>query len=142
MADLDTKTMIIIPQSIINQIIEHAQTEFPNEACGILAGRGNRATNFYKMVNTDKSAESFLMDTKEQFAVIKKMRQENLKMLAIYHSHPATPARPSAKDMEMAFYPDVSYLIISLAKKNEPVIKAFQIKEGKVNEEEIKAGEN
>lgn len=134
--------MITVPQSIINQIIEHAKTEFPDEACGILAGRGNKVSSIFKMANTDKSAESFLMGPKEQFAVVKKMRQENLEMLAIYHSHPATPARPSAKDIEMAFYPGVSYLIISLADFDKPMIKAFQIKEGKVNEEEIRIGEN
>lgn len=137
MAYLDKETVIIIPKSIINQMIEQAKAEFPNEGCGILAGQGNKVSHIYKMVNSEKSAESFFMDPKEQFSVIKKMRQDNLEMLAIYHSHPSTPARPSAKDIEMALYPQASYLIISLEKRNEPLIRAFQIKEGKVEEEKI-----
>lgn len=137
MAYLDKKTVISVPKFIINEIIEHSKAEWPNEACGILAGQGNKISHIYKMVNTEESAESFFMDPKEQFSVIKKMRQDNLEMLAIYHSHPSTPARPSAKDIEMALYPQASYLIISLEKRNEPVVRAFQIKEGKVEEEKI-----
>lgn len=47
-------------------------------------------------------------------------------MLSIYHSHPYSPARPSKKDIEMAFYEDICYIIVSLQKKI-PEIKAFKI---------------
>lgn len=54
-------------------------------------------------------------------------------MLAIYHSHPDSEAFPSAKDVQLAFYPDSLYIIVSLVKK-EPVVKAFSIKEGDIKE--------
>lgn len=133
--------MITIPGSIINKMIEHSKTEFPHEACGILAGNDNKVSAIYKMTNTDKSAESFFMDPKEQFSVIKNMRKNNLDMLAIYHSHPSTPARPSTRDIEMALYPQTSYIIVSLEKRNEPILKAFKIKDSKVEEEKIEIDE-
>ncbi|PIU47526.1 MAG: hypothetical protein COS94_06795, partial [Candidatus Hydrogenedentes bacterium CG07_land_8_20_14_0_80_42_17] len=56
--------------------------------------------------------------------------------LGVYHSHPATPARPSQEDIKLAFDPSISYVIISLAEK-DPVAKSFLIKDGKVDIEPI-----
>jgi proteasome lid subunit RPN8/RPN11 len=57
-------------------------------------------------------------------------------MIAIYHSHPSSPAAPSARDRELAFYEEVVYVIVSLVKL-DPVIKGFSIREGHVREVEI-----
>jgi [CysO sulfur-carrier protein]-S-L-cysteine hydrolase len=53
--------------------------------------------------------------------------------VAIYHSHTHTEAFPSATDVERATYPDAVYLIVSL-QEPEPVIRAFNIVEGKITE--------
>ena len=58
-------------------------------------------------------------------------------MLAIYHSHPESPARPSAEDIRLALTPGVSYIIVSLEKANSPVLKSFQITEGRFEPEEV-----
>jgi proteasome lid subunit RPN8/RPN11 len=50
----------------------------------------------------------------------------------------ASEAAPSQKDIRLAFYPDVSYLIVSLSDKRKPVLKSFKIKDELVTEEEIK----
>jgi proteasome lid subunit RPN8/RPN11 len=55
-------------------------------------------------------------------------------LLAIYHSHPHTEAFPSATDVELAFYPEATYLIISLQDPEQPVIRAFGIVDGRVSE--------
>ncbi|MBI3990541.1 MAG: M67 family metallopeptidase [Candidatus Omnitrophica bacterium] len=115
-------------------MIAHAKNEYPNEACGILAGKTGNVEKAYKMANADKSPESYLMDPKEQFSVMKDMRKNDWELLGIYHSHVASPARPSATDIEMAFYPDAAYLIISLSDMDKPVIRSFSIKEGKFEE--------
>ncbi len=116
-----------IPEKIIEEMIEQAKIAIPVEACGILAGKENRVEKFYKMVNTDNSNRHFTMLPEEQFKVIKDIRSEGLKMLAIYHSHPETGARPSQEDIRLAVTPDVIYVILSLANPSEPDIKAFEI---------------
>jgi proteasome lid subunit RPN8/RPN11 len=55
-------------------------------------------------------------------------------MLAIHHSHPASPSRPSAEDIRLALTPDVLYTILSLQGPANPVLKAFAICEGVVAE--------
>ncbi len=116
-----------IPKEINEQIILHAQKDLPNEACGYLAGENDIVTKAYAIKNIDQSHEHFSFDPEEQFAVIKDMRKENLVPIAVYHSHPETPARPSKEDIKLAYDPDIYYLIISLAGE-VPDIKSFKIK--------------
>lgn len=130
--------MITLKKDLFEQIAGHCLREFPNEACGILAGNGQDVTKAYEMINADKSPESFLMDAKEQLKVMKEIRVSGLEMLGIYHSHVASAAYPSSRDLELAFYPDASYAIITLKDKNNPQIRSFKIKEGKINEEEVR----
>ena len=87
--------MIIIPKATYDDMITHAQEGFPLEVCGILGGIYDTVSANYRMTNTDASNEHFMMDPREQFAVVKDLRAKGLTMLAIYHSHPETPARPS-----------------------------------------------
>ena len=119
-------------------MIQHAKNGYPNEACGILAGRGAEATEFFPMANLDESSISYFMDPKEQLSVFKKMRELNVEMTGIFHSHVASDAYPSQKDVRLAFYPDVSYLIVSLSDMQKPILRSFKIQDEKVTEEEIK----
>jgi proteasome lid subunit RPN8/RPN11 len=117
-------SQLVIPQSILAQIITHAQREAPKEACGLISGRDGAAVKAYPITNTDQSNVTYLMDPKEQFAAFKEMRQAGTELLAIYHSHPATEAYPSPTDKKLAFYPEAYYVIISLAQA-EPVVRAY-----------------
>lgn len=129
--------MILIPHHIHDELIRHAREGFPLEVCGILGGEADRVSRIYPMTNTDASNEHFMMDPKEQFTVIKDLRANGLAMLAIYHSHPETPARPSEEDIRLALTPDVSYIIISLADADNPAVKSFKINNGHVSLEEL-----
>ncbi len=130
--------MLRISKKTIEAMISHAQDELPLEACGYLAADKNGlVVRHYPMSNTDASGEHFSMDPAEQFAAVKDMRGRGLALRAVYHSHPETPARPSAEDIKLAFDPAVSYVIVSLAGKT-PVTKSFRIENGRVSPEEIK----
>ncbi|MDO9288415.1 MAG: M67 family metallopeptidase [Thermodesulfovibrionales bacterium] len=122
-----------IPKDIFDELISHCKDAFPNEACGILAGIENKASKIYKMTNIEKSPVSYFMDSKEQFKVMKDIRENNLEMVAIFHSHPSSPAYPSNKDLNLAFYEDSIYIIVSLIEK-EPVVKGYSMREGKIEE--------
>ena len=121
-----------IPNRIYEKMLEQARAEAPIEACGILAGKKQRIEKFYPMTNVDQSSDHFMMEPKEQFAVVKDIRTAGLEMLAIYHSHPETPARPSAEDIKLALTPDVIYVIVSLQATNASAIRGFLIKGGNI----------
>jgi len=78
------------------------------------------------------------MDPKEQLKVMKEIRNLEMKMVGICHSHLETEAYPSARDVELAFYPEVSYVIISIKDRDNPSIRSFRIIEGKISEEKVK----
>jgi proteasome lid subunit RPN8/RPN11 len=122
-----------IPGDIFEQMVQQAKAEAPIEACGILAGRDGQVEKLYQMINIDQSHDHFMMEPQEQFKVVKDIRAAGLEMLAIYHSHPETPARPSAEDIRLALTPSAIYVIVSL-KDSEPVTKAFLIENNSVTE--------
>ncbi|MGM0471673.1 MAG: M67 family metallopeptidase [Bacillota bacterium] len=124
-------------------IVSHAQAEFPQEACGLVAGVTSKREDeievkeVYQMTNTDQSAEHFSMKPEEQFEVVKEVRDQDYELIGNYHSHPYTPARPSAEDKRLAYDQSLIYFILSLEQGDE-VLKAFEIKEqSKVSELEI-----
>ena len=123
-----------IPSNIFKQMLQQAKIEAPIEACGILAGRDEQVEKLYKMTNADQSSDHFMLTPEEQFKVVKDIRAAGLQMLAIYHSHPESPARPSAEDIRLAITPNVIYIIISLQDANIPVAKGFLIDNGNITE--------
>jgi proteasome lid subunit RPN8/RPN11 len=129
--------MIRIPSSVIDAIVAQARNELPDEACGLLTGKENEVTRQYPLTNIDHSPEHFSFDPKEQFQVLREARAQGLQIIANYHSHPESPARPSEEDIRLAFDPGIIYIILSLLDKENPVIKAFSIREGKVESIEI-----
>ena len=131
--------MIRIKSDVLNQIIEHAKYDAPVEACGYLGGNDDLVVKVFPMTNADNSPEHFSFKPEEQFKVMKQARNEGLKLIAVYHSHPATPARPSDEDIRLAYDSEISYVIVSLS-ETEPVVKSFRIKKNEdkeVNEEGI-----
>jgi proteasome lid subunit RPN8/RPN11 len=129
----ETVDYLIIPRQIFVEMLNHCKGDYPNEACGILAGKGKATSRLYKMANTEKSPVSYSMDPTEQFKVMKDMRTNDLSMVAIFHSHPSSPAYPSDKDVGLAFYEDSAYIIVSLMER-EAIVKAFSIRERDIKE--------
>lgn len=130
--------MLTIRKEFLGKIIAHSRSELPNEACGILAGRQGVVEKAYEMTNAEKSPQNFFMDAREQLKVTKEIRNLGLEMVGIYHSHVASHAYPSAHDIELAFYPDVSYAIVSFKDINNPSVRSFKIKDKQITEEEVK----
>ena len=121
--------MLAIPRTIYEAVLAHGRAGFPQETCGILGGNAGLVSEFYPMTNTDQSREHFMMEPKVQFAVARDLRAKGKTMLAVYHSHPDTPARPSAEDIRLARTPGVATVILSLAGP-DPVLKSFRIFDG------------
>lgn len=115
-------------------MIDHCQRQYPLEACGILSGRLalNAVEKVHPMKNADKSAVSYSMDSKELLQLTKTLRQEGKEMVGIFHSHVASPAYPSRTDVNLAFYPEAAYVIISLEDRKRPVALGYRIINGEI----------
>lgn len=94
-------------------------------------------TQYYELTNADASPEHFSMIPAEQFAALKDMRAKGIKMLAAWHSHPATPARMSEEDLRLAYAPGLIHVILSLAIPDRPQIRAFAVEDGAAREIEL-----
>jgi proteasome lid subunit RPN8/RPN11 len=121
----------------IKEIVEQGLREFPNEACGVIAAREGSPVRVIPMKNADASPVTYRLDGKEQLQVFDAIEEEGLELWAIYHSHTHSEAYPSETDIRLAFYPDARYLLLSLADREEPVLRSFFIRDGEVTEEEL-----
>jgi len=134
---MENMSRILMPKEVFDQMTGHCRSVYPNEACGILGGKNSVVKKIYEMTNVDHSPVSYIMDTKEQFNVMKDMRKDGYDMVAIYHSHPHSPAYPSPKDREFAYYSTAVYVIVSLVDQEKPDVRAFEIDEVELKEVEI-----
>ncbi len=130
------KRELRIPRHIFDEMLAHCRAGYPHEACGILAGKENHVSRIYKMTNAEKSSVSYLLDSKEHFEAIRDMRENNLSMVGIFHSHTASAAYPSPTDVRLAFYEDAVYVIASLAGE-KPEVKAFAIRGEEIGEVDL-----
>ena len=130
--------MLYLNKKQKEELVKHSKKEAPNEVCGILAGKDQRVEKIYQMTNTDRSSKTFFMDPKQQLKVMKEIRNQGLEMVGIYHSHLDTEAYPSAHDVELAYCPEVSCVIVSVKDRPNPSVRSFRIVEGKITEEEVK----
>jgi [CysO sulfur-carrier protein]-S-L-cysteine hydrolase len=130
-----------LTKGVQREIVEHAQAQAPIEACGFLAARNGIAEQSIQLTNVDHSPEHFSLDPAEQFSAVRNIRRNGMQLRAVYHSHPASPARPSQEDVRLAFDAELSYIIVSLA-SSTPVIKSFSIQDAIVTEEKIEIVES
>ena len=120
-----------------DEMVTHGLEGFPNEACGLLAGKEGRPVRFFPMTNRDASPVTYRLDPKEQLHVFDEMDDEGLDLLGIFHTHTHSDAYPSETDRSQAFYPEASYLVMSLSDRSNPVLRSFRIEEGDVTEEDL-----
>ena len=83
----------------------------PEEACGLVGGVEDSSKVVYEVTNSLRSPVRFLMDASEQVRALIQIEKSGLDLLAIYHSHPKGPDRPSQTDMDEFLYPGTASLI-------------------------------
>ncbi len=119
---------LILSTSFQETIIRESRAGAPEEICGIVRGRDGKALELYAARNeAENRSINYLVDPQvlmKQF----QFEEQGDEMLAIYHSHPASAAYPSATDAWTAQYPDAVYLICSLAAQ-PPEIRGFLLQD-------------
>ena len=128
---------IRVRAEILEEMLRIARSEPRLECCGLLAGAGGVITNIFPAKNALASPTAYDVAPQELFQLFRRMREEGLEHLGIYHSHPASENVPSPRDIELAAYPNESYFIISLLPAAPRPVRAFSIRDGRVEELEI-----
>ncbi|NJL54636.1 M67 family metallopeptidase [bacterium] len=99
----------------VQAIGDHARAAAPDEACGLIAGRGSRAVRVLPLDNIAQNRQqTYLIDAAQLAASIHQFEREGLSLIGIYHSHPAGDPIPSPADMCELHYPHTAYLIVGL----------------------------
>ncbi len=118
---------IIVPAIFVTEITSHALSEAPNECCGMLGGKDAQAASRYPLRNLSPAPElRYFAAPEDIFLAMRQMRDAGEELIAIYHSHPRGFAYPSRTDIELAYYPEIAYLIVSLTPAVE--LAAFSIR--------------
>jgi proteasome lid subunit RPN8/RPN11 len=126
-----------LPQSFIDEMIDHAQEDAPNECCGIIAGEDGRAVKLFRAKNAEASPYRYNVEPKDLFRIFRECDENGWSFLAIYHSHTASEAYPSPTDVRLAFWPEAYYVLVSLQDADNAVVRAFRILDSEIKAEEI-----
>jgi proteasome lid subunit RPN8/RPN11 len=139
--------MLTISRALYAQIVAHARIDYPDEACGVIAGPvgHDRPERFIPMVNAERSPTFYRFDSMEQLRVWREMDERGEEPVVIYHSHTATQAYPSRTDISYASEPEAHYVLVSTsdeasqaAQGGDPEFRSFRIVAGAVTEEEVR----
>lgn len=123
-----------VKRSVIEAVVAHAREDLPNECCGLISGAGEILERAHRTRNAEQSPLRYSVHPMDQFQVMEAIEERGEELLGIYHSHPNSEAWPSQTDINLAEgWPDPLYLICSLA-EDEPVVRAFAIRDGSVEE--------
>jgi [CysO sulfur-carrier protein]-S-L-cysteine hydrolase len=126
-----------IAPGLVRELVDHAIADLPNECCGMIAGSDGEATRVLRAANTEGSPFMYVMDPREQLRIMDEIEASGEDLLAIYHSHTRSAAYPSRTDVDLAFFPETLYLIVSVADRDAPEIRAFRIRRGAPDGEQI-----
>ncbi len=101
----------MIPAAVRSALVEHAEAESPNEACGLVALRDGTATRYLPGRNAAASPYRFELDVDPEAWFLEDEGYE----LAVFHSHLASPPRPSRTDVEnIGLWEGRPYVILAL----------------------------
>jgi [CysO sulfur-carrier protein]-S-L-cysteine hydrolase len=125
-----------IARSLYDEMVAHALEDAPNECCGMIASRNGDAVALHRATNAAHSPLRYEIDGAEQYRIQMEIDDAGLELGAIYHSHTRSDPYPSQTDINLAFYPEALYVIVGVA-GDEPEVRAYTIREGRVAEAEL-----
>jgi proteasome lid subunit RPN8/RPN11 len=122
---------VVIPGEIRRALEEHARKEAPNEACGLVLLRDGRAERYERGRNALGSPYRFELDIDPEVWFLEDEGYE----LAVFHSHPASPPRPSRTDVErIGLWEGRPYVILRL---DTGELAAWRIRDGRIEPERL-----
>jgi proteasome lid subunit RPN8/RPN11 len=124
-----------LPAALLEELLEHARREAPNECCGFVALEDGRAVEVLPAENIAASPMRFEVGPADLLRIPD--IEDAGRDVAIYHSHTRSRPYPSQTDVNFAAnWPGVQWLIIGLA-GDEPEVRNYRIDDGVVAEVEV-----
>ncbi len=118
---------------------QHVDFHAPQEACGLLAGKGVDVSATYPITNILQSRVQFRMQPEEQLMAFLEIEEQGLDLVGIYHSHPAGPQYLSSRDIDEAYYPEVVHLIWFIQNRSWSCL-GYRIQDGQSVQVPIQVG--
>ena len=123
---------LVIPQRVLEAVVNHVREEYPVEACGVLVGRvkdgGGAVERSIRLRNVLASSYAFWFDVKEWMKAVLEAQREGLSYIGIYHSHHREQPLPSLSDIHrMLECPGEVWLIVAYLPSREPRLAAYRI---------------
>jgi proteasome lid subunit RPN8/RPN11 len=129
---------IQIHRDLLKRTMERAQRDPMRECCGLLAGRDGVITHAFPADNVAADpTRNYELAPKEIVRMMREFRAQGLEFLGIYHSHPNGENEPSPRDIELAYYSEAVYFILSPCPDAAKPVRAFSIRDGRVTELDI-----
>lgn len=126
---------IALPRTLVTSLLRMAQQSPQAEVCGLVGAKNGQALGLYPVTNAAENPTThYRMEPGAQIDAMRQMRENGEELFAIYHSHPASQATPSAQDLAEASYPQTIYLIISLNTEGVLVMRGFYLQKNSVRE--------
>lgn len=127
-----------ISRAFLDQIVQQARDEFPNECCGIVGMSNGTAVKVYPADNIHRSPTRFEIDGRDVIRIMSDVEAQGWELGSIYHSHTRTAAYPSQTDVNFAEnWPGLVWLIVSLEDAEQPSLRVFEIEKGVIEEREL-----
>jgi proteasome lid subunit RPN8/RPN11 len=102
---------VVIPPAVRSALVEHAEAEDPNEACGLIVLRDATAERYVPAENAAASPYRFELVAEPEVWFLEDDGFE----LAVFHSHLSSPPRPSRTDVEnIGLWEGKPYVILTL----------------------------
>ena len=128
--------MLVLPQALWDRVVAKCLDELPWEACGLLAGAGDRVHEVYPARNAARSARVYTVEPVDLLRADRAAEASGIALLGVWHSHTHTPAFPSPTDLAQAPDPGWHYVLVSLSDA-EPVLRSYRIAGGRAEEEPV-----
>ena len=132
--------MLRLSHSAYAAMVGHAYDGLPDEACGLLGGRGDRIDVFVPCENEDRSSRTFTIGKQGWDAADATLLPLGLEVVGVMHSHTHTDAYPSPTDVDKAGNPLLAHwhwIIVSL-RDDAPVLRSYRVVDGVISEERIR----
>ncbi|MBA3748378.1 MAG: M67 family metallopeptidase [Solirubrobacterales bacterium] len=127
-----------IARSLLDEIVEHAVRDAPNECCGVVASREGAATVVHATENVAASPFRFEIDGLTLMGLIDGIEEAGEDLVAIYHSHTRSAPYPSQTDVNFAaLWPGLEWLIVGISKNADPEVRTYRIDGGAITEAEL-----
>ncbi len=127
-----------IARSLLDEIVEHAVRDAPNECCGIVASRDGAATAVHATENLAASPFRFEIDGLILMRLIDGIEEAGEDLVAIYHSHTRSAPYPSQTDVNFAaMWPGIEWIIVGVSKHAQPEVRSYLIDGGAIAEAEL-----